>query len=95
VRGYIHSLDSLGRELARAIDTDDLTVLRLVLEKIQENLNELDRDVREGFLALESALGGDFIRDDEAETVRSLREAQEALPDREEVLRLEQEALFC
>ncbi|HNQ87095.1 MAG TPA: hypothetical protein PKM73_00520 [Verrucomicrobiota bacterium] len=55
--------------------------------RAQKTLEDLNVGVRERFLELEGALGSEFTGPDEAETLRTLREELEALPDREEALR--------
>ena len=47
IRGYIQSLEALGKQLFRAIDTDDLTVVRLALEEIQQTLRRIYADLDE------------------------------------------------
>jgi hypothetical protein len=46
-RGYIQSLETLGKQLSRAIDGDDLTAVRLVLEEIQQTLRPIQADLDE------------------------------------------------
>jgi hypothetical protein len=38
ITGYIQSLDALGKQLSRAIEGEDITVVRLALEEIQQTL---------------------------------------------------------
>ena len=47
IRGYIHSLDALGKQLSRAIDGDDLAVVRIALEEIQQTLRRIQCDLDE------------------------------------------------
>ena len=47
IRGYIQSLESLGKQLSRAIDGDDITVVRLALEEIQQTLRRIQADLDE------------------------------------------------
>ena len=47
IRGYIQSLETLGKQLTRAIDTDDFTVVRLALEEIQQTLRRIYADLDE------------------------------------------------
>ena len=47
IRGYIQSLEALGKQLSRAIDGDDLTVVRLALEEIQQTLRRIQADLDE------------------------------------------------
>jgi hypothetical protein len=47
IRGYIQSLEALGKQLSRAIDTDDLTGVRLALEEIQQTLRRIYADLDE------------------------------------------------
>ena len=47
IRGYIQSLEALGKQLVRAIDTDELTVVRLALEEIQQTLRRIYADLDE------------------------------------------------
>jgi hypothetical protein len=47
IRGYIQSLEALGKQLSRAIDTDNLTVVRLALEEIQQTLRRIYADLDE------------------------------------------------
>ncbi len=47
IRGYIQSLETLGKQLSRAIDGDDLTVVRLALEEIQQTLRRIQSDLDE------------------------------------------------
>lgn len=47
IRGYIQSLEALGKQLSRAIDGDDMTVVRLALEEIQQTLRRIQSDLDE------------------------------------------------
>ena len=47
VRGYIQSLEALGKQLSRAIDSDDLTVVRMALDEIQQTLRRIEADLSE------------------------------------------------
>jgi hypothetical protein len=47
VRGYIESLAVSAKQLARAIDTDDLAILRLAIEEIQQTLGRVHADLDE------------------------------------------------
>lgn len=47
VRGYIQSLEALGKQLSRAIDGDDLAVVRMALEEIQQTLRRIESDLNE------------------------------------------------
>jgi hypothetical protein len=47
IRGYIQSLDSLCPQLSRAIDGDDITVVRLALEELQQTLRRIHADLEE------------------------------------------------
>ena len=47
IRGYIQSLETLGKQLSRAIDGDDITVVRLALEEIQQTLRRIQADLDE------------------------------------------------
>ncbi|HNQ87093.1 MAG TPA: hypothetical protein PKM73_00510 [Verrucomicrobiota bacterium] len=47
IRGYLQSLDALDRRLARAIEGDDLTTVRLALEEIQQTLRRIAADLDE------------------------------------------------
>jgi len=47
VRGYIQSLEALGKQLSRAIDGDDLTVVRMALDEIQQTLRRIQADLEE------------------------------------------------
>ena len=60
----------------------------------QKQLAELDAQLRDMFHAVESKIGSDYTGADEAETIRSLREELEALPERENTLRRDWEHQF-
>jgi hypothetical protein len=47
IRGYIQSLDSLCTQLSRAIDGDDLTLVKLALEELQQTLRRIYADLEE------------------------------------------------
>ena len=47
ITGYIQSLDALGKQLSRAIDGEDITVVRLALEEIQQTLRRIQADLDE------------------------------------------------
>jgi hypothetical protein len=47
IRGYIQSLETLGKQLSRAIDGDDITVVRLALEEIQQTLRRSQADLQD------------------------------------------------
>ncbi|MGH2373719.1 MAG: hypothetical protein ACRDIC_09660 [bacterium] len=47
VRGCIESLAVSGKQLARAIDTDDVAILRLAMEEIQKTLRRVQADLDE------------------------------------------------
>jgi hypothetical protein len=47
VRGYIQSLEASGRQLGRAIEEDDLTLLRLAIDDIQRVLIRVQADLDE------------------------------------------------
>ncbi|MBI4658157.1 MAG: hypothetical protein HY735_04775 [Verrucomicrobia bacterium] len=47
VRGYIESLTVTGKQLARAIETDDLGLLRLAMDEIQRTLRRVQTDLDE------------------------------------------------
>ena len=47
VRGYIQSLEASGRQLARAIEQDELTLLRLAIDDIQKVLLRVQSDLDE------------------------------------------------
>jgi hypothetical protein len=47
VRGYIQSLEASGRQLARAIDQEELTLLRLAIDDIQRTLLRVQADLDE------------------------------------------------
>jgi hypothetical protein len=47
ILGYIQSLETLGKQLSRAIDGDDLTVVRLALEELQQTLRRIHADLEE------------------------------------------------
>ena len=47
VRGYIQSLEASGRQLARAIEQDELTLLRLAIDDIQKVLIRVQADLDE------------------------------------------------
>ena len=47
VRGYIQSLEASGRQLGRAIEQDDLTLLRLAIDDIQRVLIRVQADLDE------------------------------------------------
>ena len=57
IRGYIQSLEALGKQLSRAIDTDDLTVVRLALEEIQHTLRRIHADLDETHHAILAEVG--------------------------------------
>jgi hypothetical protein len=60
IRGYIQSLEALGKQLSRAIDTDNLTVVRLALEKIQQTLRRIYADLDETHHAIRLHLPADL-----------------------------------
>ena len=47
IHGYIQSLEALGKQLSRAIDGDDLTVVRMALDEIQQTLRRIQADLDE------------------------------------------------
>src|SRR5204863_7413324 len=47
VRGCIESLTVSGKQLSRAIETDDVAVLRLAIEEIQQTLRRVQTDLDE------------------------------------------------
>lgn len=47
VRGYIQSMEASGRQLARAIEQDELTLLRLAIDDIQKVLIRVQADLDE------------------------------------------------
>ena len=47
IAGYIQSLDALGKQLSRAIDGEDLIVVRLALEEMQQTLRRIYADLDE------------------------------------------------
>jgi hypothetical protein len=47
IRGYIQSLESLCTQFSRAIDADDLTLVRLALEELQQTLRRIHSDLEE------------------------------------------------
>jgi hypothetical protein len=47
IRGYIQSLETLCIQLSRAIDSDDLTLVRLALEELQLTLRRIYADLEE------------------------------------------------
>jgi len=66
---------------------DDFDGSITIYLQAHRKLAELDQKLAEQFRLIETALGGDYVGSDEADTIRLLREELEALPDREEVLR--------
>ena len=52
IRGYIQSLEVLDKQLSRAIDGDDLTVVRLALEEIQQTLRRIQADLDETYRSI-------------------------------------------
>ena len=52
IRGYIQSLEALGKQLSDAIDTDNLTVVRLALDEIQQTLRRIYADLDETHRAI-------------------------------------------
>lgn len=47
VRGYVESLESLGRKLARAIESDDVTFVGLAFQEINATLRRIHADLEE------------------------------------------------
>lgn len=47
IAGYIQSLDTLGKQLSRAIDGDDISIVRLALEEILQTLRRIQADLDE------------------------------------------------
>ena len=47
IRGYIQSLEALGKQFSRAIETDNLTVVRLALDEIHQTLRRIYADLDE------------------------------------------------
>ena len=47
VRGYVESLDALGRKLARAIESDDVTFVGLAFNEINATLRRIHADLEE------------------------------------------------
>jgi hypothetical protein len=47
VRGYVESLDALGRKLSRAIDSDDVTFVGLAFNEISGTLRRIHADLEE------------------------------------------------
>lgn len=47
IAGYIRSLESLGKQLSRAIDNDDIAIVRLALEGIQDTLRRAHANLDE------------------------------------------------
>ena len=47
VRGYVESLDALGRKLARAVETDDVAFVGLAFNEINATLRRIHADLEE------------------------------------------------
>lgn len=52
IRGFIESLDMSGKQLARAIEDEDLMTLRLELEQVQQTLGRIHADLDETHRAI-------------------------------------------
>ncbi len=57
VRGYIQSLDSTSKRLSRAIDDDDPSMIRVLVDEIQIHLRRIDADLDETHRSILSEIG--------------------------------------
>jgi hypothetical protein len=57
IRGYIQSLDSLCKQLTRAIDGDEITVVRLAMEELQQTLRRIHADLEETHRSILTEVG--------------------------------------
>jgi hypothetical protein len=57
VRGYIQSLEASGKQLSRAIDGDDLTVVRLAVDEIYETLRRVLANLDETHRSILTEIG--------------------------------------
>ena len=57
IGGYIQSLETLCKQLSRAIDGDDLTSVRLALEELQETLRRIYSDLDETHRCILTEIG--------------------------------------
>jgi hypothetical protein len=58
VRGYITSLEALGRKLVRAIETDDVTFVGLAFHEINSSLRRIHADLEETQRAVQNEVAG-------------------------------------
>ena len=47
IAGYIQSLAALGKQLSRAVESDDIAIVRIALEEIQQTLHRIQADLDE------------------------------------------------
>lgn len=74
-------------EMAESNFSDDFAICVQQYVNIQQEVRDLNSEIKSTLQRLELALGPDYAGSDEFETIHCLREELEALPAREDVLR--------